>query len=49
MIGSLLLGISIQWLVDPTTDIDPVRAASLATLRRSLGASIALQRGDAKR
>ncbi len=36
MIGSLLLGVSIQWLVDPTMKIEPIRKTSLATLRRSL-------------
>jgi hypothetical protein len=37
MIGSLLLGLSMQLLVDPTTDLDPIRETSLATLRLSFG------------
>ncbi len=36
MIGSLALGISIQWLVDPHTDLEPLRATSIAALRRGL-------------
>jgi AcrR family transcriptional regulator len=36
MIGSLLLGVSIQVLVDPTADVDAIRAEAVATLRRSL-------------
>ena len=39
MIGSLLLGLSIQLLVDPATDIDPIRETSLATLRLSFGSA----------
>jgi AcrR family transcriptional regulator len=35
MIGSLLLGLSIQWLVDPAMDIDPIRVTSVAALRQS--------------
>jgi len=35
MIGSLLLGLSIQWLVDPAMDLDPIRVTSVATLRQS--------------
>jgi len=38
MVGSLLLGISTQCLIDPTTDLPSVREAALTTLRRSLGA-----------
>lgn len=38
MVGSLLLGISMQWLVDPDTDIEPIRRASLDALRVSLAA-----------
>lgn len=37
MIGSLLLGLSMQLLVDPDTDVDPIRETSLATLRLSFG------------
>lgn len=36
MIGSLLLGVSTQWLIDPTTDLDRIRRTTLDTLRRSL-------------
>jgi len=36
MVGSLLLGVSIQWLVDPAMDVEPIRRASLDTLRASL-------------
>lgn len=36
MIGSLMLGMSIQWLVDPATDLEPIKAQAIATLRRSL-------------
>jgi AcrR family transcriptional regulator len=38
MIGSLLLGLSMQMLVDPAMDLDPIRETSLATLRQSFGA-----------
>ncbi len=37
MIGSLLLGVSTQWLIDPTTDLARIRETAVATLRRSLG------------
>lgn len=37
MIGSLLLGLSMQQLVDPNLDLDPIRETSLATLRLSFG------------
>ncbi|RAK56216.1 TetR/AcrR family transcriptional regulator [Phenylobacterium soli] len=37
MIGSLLLGLSMQVLVDPETDVDPIRETSLSTLRLSFG------------
>jgi AcrR family transcriptional regulator len=33
MIGSLLLGVSMQVLVDPSMALDPIRATSVATLR----------------
>lgn len=36
MIGSLLLGISIQSIVDPEMDLEPIRTTSLATLRLAL-------------
>jgi len=35
MVGSLLLGLSMQRLVDPDTDLDPIRETSLDTLRLS--------------
>jgi AcrR family transcriptional regulator len=38
MIGSLLLGLSMQWLVDPHTDLAPIRETSIATLRLSFAA-----------
>lgn len=37
MIGSLLLGLSMQLLVDPSMNLDPIRETSLATLRLSFG------------
>jgi AcrR family transcriptional regulator len=37
MIGSLLLGLSMQLLVDPATNLDPIRKTVLATLRLSFG------------
>lgn len=37
MIGSLLLGLSVQLLVDPATDIGPIGATILLTLRLSFG------------
>ena len=45
MIGSLLLGISLQWLVDPTLDVARVASSSLDALRRSLAADPAVRRG----
>ncbi|MFN4175517.1 TetR/AcrR family transcriptional regulator [Phenylobacterium sp.] len=33
MVGSLLLGLSVQWLVDPHIDLDAIRRTSLETLR----------------
>ena len=36
MIGSLMLGLSIQWLVDPAMDLEPLRRISIETLRQSL-------------
>lgn len=38
MIGSLLLGLSVQWLVDPDTDLDSIRRTSLQTLRLAFAA-----------
>tara|TARA_R110000824_G_scaffold390760_17_gene587998 strand:- start:35754 stop:36401 length:648 start_codon:yes stop_codon:yes gene_type:complete len=38
MIGSLILGVSTQWLIDPSTDLARVRKTTLDTLRRSLAA-----------
>lgn len=35
MIGSLLLGLSIQSLIDPDMDLEPIRATTLATVRLS--------------
>ncbi|MDP1631041.1 MAG: TetR/AcrR family transcriptional regulator [Caulobacter sp.] len=35
MVGSLLLGLSIQCLIDPDMDLEPIRTTSLATLRLS--------------
>jgi AcrR family transcriptional regulator len=35
MIGSLQLGLSMQLLVDPAMDLDPIRETTLATLRLS--------------
>lgn len=39
MIGSLLLGLSMQWLVDPNMDLAPIRETSIATLRLSFAAA----------
>lgn len=38
MVGSLLLGLSVQCLVDPDMDLNPIRKTSLATLRLSFAA-----------
>jgi AcrR family transcriptional regulator len=38
MVGSLQLGLSIQLLVDPTMNLDPIRETSLASLRLGLEA-----------
>ncbi len=40
MIGSLLLGLSTQWLVDPALDLDPIRTTTLAALRQSFAAEV---------
>lgn len=39
MIGSLLLGLSMQWLVDPQMVLAPIRETSIATLRMSFAAA----------
>lgn len=36
MIGALLLGLSMQVLVNPATDLEPIRVASLGALKRAL-------------
>jgi AcrR family transcriptional regulator len=38
MIGSMVLGISMQWLVDPTTDLEPIRKSTVAAIQQSLSA-----------
>lgn len=38
MIGSLELGLSVQLLVDPAMDLDPIRRTALQTVRVSFGA-----------
>ena len=38
MIGSLELGLSVQLLVDPKMDLDPIRRTALETVRASFGA-----------
>jgi AcrR family transcriptional regulator len=38
MIGSMVLGISMQWLVDPATDLEPIRTSTIAAVRQSLAA-----------
>ncbi|MBI3678044.1 MAG: TetR family transcriptional regulator [Proteobacteria bacterium] len=35
MIGSLLLGVSMQRLADPSTDLESIRATTIATLKRA--------------
>jgi AcrR family transcriptional regulator len=39
MVGSQLLGLSIQVLIDPAMDLGPIRATYLATLRQAFSAS----------
>ena len=39
MVGGLELGLSMQLLVDPTLNLDPIRETTLATLRASLEAA----------
>jgi AcrR family transcriptional regulator len=36
MIGSMVLGISMQWLVDPATDLEPIRKSTVAAIQQSL-------------
>jgi AcrR family transcriptional regulator len=36
MIGSMVLGISMQWLVDPATDLQPIRISTIAAVKQSL-------------
>ena len=38
MVGSQLLGLSMQVLIDPTMDVDPIRATCVATLRQAFSA-----------
>jgi AcrR family transcriptional regulator len=42
MVGSQLLGLSVQVLIDPAMDLDPIRATYLATLRQAFAAGGAL-------
>ena len=39
MVGGLLLGLSLQSLVDPQTDMKVIRASSVSAMRRSLAAA----------
>ena len=39
MVGSQLLGLSIQVLIDPLMDLDPIRATYLETLRQAFSAN----------
>lgn len=39
MVGSQLLGLSIQVLIDPTMDLAPIRATYLTTLRQAFSAT----------
>lgn len=39
MVGSLLLGLSVQWLVDPETPLDAIRTMSLETLKLAFAAA----------
>jgi AcrR family transcriptional regulator len=43
MVGSLLLGVSIQWLADPATPLGLIRRTSLGLLRDSLSAEPATE------
>jgi len=42
MIGSLLLGLSTQWLIDPSTPLDPIVATTIATLRQSFSTHLSV-------
>ena len=44
MVGSQLLGLSIQVLIDPAMDLEPIRATYLATLRQAFSANGAAPR-----
>jgi AcrR family transcriptional regulator len=39
MVGSQLLGLSMQVLIDPAMDVDPIRATCVATLRQAFSAN----------
>jgi len=53
MVGSQLLGLSIQVLIDPAMHIDPIRATCVATLRQAFstnsGNSVVAARGRSRR
>lgn len=48
MVGSLLLGVSVQWLVDPQVDLDAIRRTSLQTLELALAAPGERQQREAR-
>jgi AcrR family transcriptional regulator len=48
MVGSLLLGVSVQWLVDPQVDLDAIRRTSLRTLELAFAAPTDGQRGEGR-
>jgi AcrR family transcriptional regulator len=48
MVGSLLLGVSVQWLVDPQVDLDAIRRTSLRTLELAFAAPAHGQRGEGR-
>jgi AcrR family transcriptional regulator len=48
MVGSLLVGLSMQWLVDPATDLEPLRTTSLAILRQSFSTQPNKKRRNAR-
>jgi AcrR family transcriptional regulator len=39
MVGSQLLGLSVQMLIDPAMDVDPIRVTFVATLRQAFSTS----------
>lgn len=43
IVGSLLLGLSIQYLIDPDMNLEPIRATSQASLRLSFAAPKAVE------